>query len=577
MTPEKFCTGFLLTGIAALASAGVHAQVEQIAAAKQMYVHDIYVMNSDGTNPVRLTDGLAKVRLPAWSPDGKHLAFSSDMDGSFDIWILSPDASEIRKLTGDPGADELGATWSADGKSIVFNSVWDKLGNSGLVSVQVDNGLLTDIPSEWGPLIDPDLANDGKSLVAIRPRSNTDIMFDLVTGSIGDQLRPVADLDTSAFLTAPKWDRGSRRVVVRASFASLGDIYAVDVLTGHSTPIVVSPYEERDPDWAPNSNQIVFASDRSGSLDIYTYDLDSARLVALTDTSDADEIEPVWSPDGRRIAYVSITADPPRRDDSQNVVSSVARAGRFLPEISIRPSVWKFGAVWHSRRSVGFVLLGRNGELIGGPDFHPSGDVLYTVPTRNGLELHHSGPKWDGIFASVDHGGEISVVTTPQREGIATLPRKTYPPWPRVSNEGTPRPLLKDDFVPPVEASSQETSVPANAIGWAIPLTGGQLYIPNQELTLPASILWLIRRDRSIEIIEGGADRNGLWAQVSADLVVTANQQSTWDGSQWIYVDEERRPTLPPPGIILSPTTSPQEIITVGRDGTLHIPGRAVE
>ncbi len=60
--------------------------------------YEIYIMNSDGQNIVRLTNNSANDGLPTWSPDGKTIAFVSDRDGTWGIWAMNPDGSNQRKL-----------------------------------------------------------------------------------------------------------------------------------------------------------------------------------------------------------------------------------------------------------------------------------------------------------------------------------------------------------------------------------------------------------------------------------------------------------------------------------------------
>ncbi len=85
-------------------------------------IFELYVMNADGTNPVRLTSNSAADFEPVWSPEGQKLAFYSDRDGDFEIYVMNADGTNVVQLTSNADADNQ-PEWSPNGKRIAFNRV----------------------------------------------------------------------------------------------------------------------------------------------------------------------------------------------------------------------------------------------------------------------------------------------------------------------------------------------------------------------------------------------------------------------------------------------------------------------
>ena len=65
--------------------------------------------------------GVLNLTSPSWSPDGRHIAFSSNRDGNFEIYVMDSDGSNPRRLT-DHGASDVSPSWSPDGRHIAFSS-----------------------------------------------------------------------------------------------------------------------------------------------------------------------------------------------------------------------------------------------------------------------------------------------------------------------------------------------------------------------------------------------------------------------------------------------------------------------
>ena len=84
----------------------------------------LYRMNIEGTDIVRLTDGTGEASNPAWHPDGQHIAFAWTRGfepGNFNIFLMNVATREYVQLTHGQGRNE-NPTWAPDGRHIVFAS-----------------------------------------------------------------------------------------------------------------------------------------------------------------------------------------------------------------------------------------------------------------------------------------------------------------------------------------------------------------------------------------------------------------------------------------------------------------------
>jgi Tol biopolymer transport system component len=76
-------------------------------------------MNTDGSGVVRLTSNSALDAAPSWSPDGQRIAFHSDRNGRFEIFIMNPQGGDQVRRT-FPGDTESQPRWSPDGNQLTF-------------------------------------------------------------------------------------------------------------------------------------------------------------------------------------------------------------------------------------------------------------------------------------------------------------------------------------------------------------------------------------------------------------------------------------------------------------------------
>lgn len=86
-----------------------------------VYAGDLWRVDRDGLNPLRLTSAQAEENNPFFSPDGSKIAYSAEYEGNTDVYVISVDGGTPERLTWHPGADIV-SSWSSDGEAVAFFS-----------------------------------------------------------------------------------------------------------------------------------------------------------------------------------------------------------------------------------------------------------------------------------------------------------------------------------------------------------------------------------------------------------------------------------------------------------------------
>ncbi|HSZ60061.1 MAG TPA: hypothetical protein VK797_30740, partial [Tepidisphaeraceae bacterium] len=116
------------------------------------YFGSIWVANDDGTSVQRLTVNKARDEFPRFSPDGKWIAFSSNRQGNYDVYVMPAEGGKPKQLTFH-SADDHVVGWTPDGKKIIFTSSRGQgvfPGVTTLFEISAEGGMERPIPTDWG-------------------------------------------------------------------------------------------------------------------------------------------------------------------------------------------------------------------------------------------------------------------------------------------------------------------------------------------------------------------------------------------------------------------------------------------
>ena len=178
---------------------------------------DLWTASVGGT-PVRVTESTHVDTDPVWSPDGAHLAYASDREGSLDIWIRDLASGAERRMTTASDA-EMYPVWSPDGTMVAFVTVVSATGGRLSVVDVKTNAVTRLLDTTTGP-ISPGWSADGKSVFAsiLRPYSSrfregvNEIVTIAVTGGAPRSLALAAHRSIGKRGEGPAWSPDGRHL-----------------------------------------------------------------------------------------------------------------------------------------------------------------------------------------------------------------------------------------------------------------------------------------------------------------------------------------------------------------------------
>ena len=300
--------------------------------------------------------------FPSWSPDGQQIAFASDRDGNFEIYVRDADRSNLRRLTNN-GDRDVYPSWSPDGQQIAFVSNRD--GNFEIYVMDADGS---------------------------NPENRTN--------------NPASD-------SAPSWSPDGL-IAFMSNRDGNSEIYVIGwgVFSRLTHDPTDAPAWDRFPSWSPDGQQIAFASDREGdSFEIYVMDADGSDMIVVDDEEVADDEEIVVD-DGEVTDDEEIVVDDGEvTDDEEIVVDDEEVADDEKETVSLLPGEASMEFVWIEP---GVFQMGSN---TGRSDESPRHEVEISRGFWLGKYEITQG-QWEAVMGTTPWSGRDRVVLGPSHPAV---------------------------------------------------------------------------------------------------------------------------------------------------------------
>ena len=260
----------------------------------------IYTMNADGSDPVRLTNEAYDDYYPAWSPDGTQLAYYVHLSWqSWALVVMNADGSGRRQITDSAGCATcaMGPYWLPDGTEIGFTVEPNprptcEIKSTELAVVDADGtdcrrlteNAWNDLFCGWSP--------DKATILFASDRDGRDQVY--LMDADGSDVRRLTDAGSTNNMAA--WSPDGSKISFVSNRDGNDEIYVMGVDGADVTRITSDPAHDWMPAWSADGTEILFSSDRDGSeLDVYAVRLDDLTVRRLT-TAAGYDYQPAWRP-----------------------------------------------------------------------------------------------------------------------------------------------------------------------------------------------------------------------------------------------------------------------------------------
>ena len=253
----------------------------------------VYAIDQDGADQ-RLVSSTDHAALsPAWAPDGRRFAYMEFWQGHGRLFVQDAATGKRTPVPTTGQALDFTPAFSPDGKTLAFSRATDE--GTDLYTVNIKDACCLQRLTV-GRLYDnlsPTYSPDGQRLAFVSTRAGLPQIYGMGADGTDQQLFAPFDYGATGSSNAPEWSPDGQAVAFHRDVGGTLQVFVLDART-RTVRQLTSVGRNEDPTWAPDSRHMAFVSDRSGYRQLWIIDLETGRIRPLLQKSGARL--PAWSP-----------------------------------------------------------------------------------------------------------------------------------------------------------------------------------------------------------------------------------------------------------------------------------------
>lgn len=274
--------------------------------------NNIWIVPAEGGWPTQLTVSNQRQIGPTWSPKGRWIAYASDTDGNeqFDLFLVAPSNGQVVNLTNSPEISEEGTAWSPDGERLAYSVKPKEAPNYEIDVMAIDTKKVTHATHNTSKGFSNFVAawsRDGKWLVFNQKDASSKDGNVFIANSVTGQATNLTPHQGQQRFSASDISPDGKTILLSSNSGNGYDNAALlDVATRKLTWLTTGKWEVSSGKFSPDGKRLTWMTDVDGNGDVVIYNLNTHQMQTLAVTSGintlAGSISP-FTPDGTRLLY----------------------------------------------------------------------------------------------------------------------------------------------------------------------------------------------------------------------------------------------------------------------------------